>query len=254
MPLAACICSGVGPGIAAVAAPAGYVDVILLRDRGDSFAHLLGPGRVRGRAADQGDEIVDGAAMIAGGVLEGGEIVARLGIVRIDRERASEEGGRFLRRSAMRTALQQHRLAGLGQIVGVARRKLGGAAEGLLRLLEIADRAEGHAEPLPALVIVRIALQLLAQLSDHVRHVGGRIGGDRIRRGFVAGADIAVRRGAAGLVGGDCDRDDGEQAGKAEGDRGQADPARGSGFVGHSGGDHYGKNPNVKSGVSLQSC
>ena len=106
---AAAICSGVGPGMAAVAVgarrgparrrqPAGEVDMVLAGDRGDRIAHLRRPGRAGRRLAQQGDEIVDRAAMVAAQVLQRREIVARLRVAGLELERAPEQPRRLGRR------------------------------------------------------------------------------------------------------------------------------------------------------------
>ena len=123
---AAAICSGVGPGMAAVAVgrrPAGSRPARSIRcsagDRGDRVAHLRLPGRAGRRLAQQRDEIVDRAAMVAAEVLQRREIVARLRVAGLELERAPEQPLGLGRRRV--AAGEEQRLAEIGGIIGIAR-------------------------------------------------------------------------------------------------------------------------------------
>ena len=109
--LAAPSARGVGPGMAAVAVDGGAAArrgaagrrpamsiLFALGDRDRRLAHLRRPGRAGRRLAQQGDEIVDRAAMVAAHVLDRREIVARLRIARLQLERAAEQPLGFGRR------------------------------------------------------------------------------------------------------------------------------------------------------------
>src|SRR5206468_9180292 len=104
--------------------------------------------------------------------------------------------------------------------------------ERLPRLAEIAGIAEGKAEQEPALVVVGILAQALAQRGDHGVEIAVLRGGHRIAARLIAGGSVAaMARAERGIA----DRCDGEDAGEAEGERGRAGPARGCGWVCHSG-------------------
>jgi hypothetical protein len=165
--------------------------------------------------------------MIAAMILQRREIVARLRVAGLKLERVAEQA-LGLRRRRVAAAHQEHGLAKIGLVIGVARCELGGAAKGLGRLGEPVRLAQGEAEPEPAFVIVRLAPQRLLERADHLIDVAA-IGHVR------AGSDVRRRDALVGPARDDpvADRADGDH--RREDDR---DQRRRRGAAGRSGACH----------------
>ena len=262
--LAARICSGVGPGMAAVAVDGGgaagagrqapgEVDIVALGDRDQSRAHLPRPDLAGGRVAQQGEEVVDRASMVAALVPDRGEIEARLRIARLQLERAPEELLGFRRRRPIGAgrADQQH-LGQIGGIIGVARLQLHRPAEGLGGVGEALHRAIGHAEQEPALMIVGIFAHPLRAGAPSSPRPGRRPAAPPPRHWPPPPHCPPAPRRRAGRTANKTGPPTATSAARDEGDRGRRRPAvLGCGFCHPP--DQYRKKANVKSGVAAKS-
>ena len=208
----------------------GDVDMVALGDARRRLAHLAVPGGPGGRVAQEADEVVECAAMVAAEVAQRGEIIARLRVARLRLERPAEQLLGLWRRR--RATAQQHGLAQEGDIIGIVRAKLHRAAEGLLGLLILPDLAIGETELVPAVIILGIATHPLAQLADEIVNVVARsIGLARARRHGV-GRRRPVR--AVGVHDRDDHRHRREQGRRDQGQGCRRETRRGSGlWIGH---------------------